>query len=129
MNGGKDIPAAPRYIHSHRTPVNGCPMPLVDRGNSGNIGALDLVRIVEHEVATKKKTAVLIDTVRLGGRRVVRYSTFCTGQCQSAQRLGGSAAAVLEASTTKAAAATLVAAAGRCSHGLGRSRGTVRRHG
>jgi len=37
-------------------------MPLVDRGNSGNIGALDLVRIVEHEVATKKKTAVLIDT-------------------------------------------------------------------
>ena len=74
MNGGKDIPAAPRYIHSHRTPVNGCPMPLVDRGNSGNIGALDLVRIVEHEVATKKKTAVLIDTVRLGGRRVIRYS-------------------------------------------------------
>ena len=62
MNGGKDIPAAPRYIHSHRTPVNGCPMPLVDRGNSGNIGARDLVRIVEHEVATKKKTAVLIDT-------------------------------------------------------------------
>ena len=49
-------------------------MPLVARRKPGNMGALDFVRIVEHEMAADRMTAVLIARKRAGlrGWRITR---------------------------------------------------------
>src|SRR5262249_32876273 len=54
--GGKAIPAAAKYIHSQRTPVNGWPTPLRGKSNFPT-RAPDFVTIVEHEVARTKTTS------------------------------------------------------------------------